>query len=179
MRGIYCIVGPSGSGKTTVAKALAARHNYRVLGSYTDRAPRFEGEEGHTFLSPSEYDKLTGIVAETFFDNHRYCATSEQIDNNDIYIVDPKGIITLKERYKGSKNIFVIYLSLDSEKCRERMLADNRPEQSVDERIEHDKAAFAQALSMANAIVNADRTREEVAYTVNRLIQRQEDRYDA
>ena len=58
MKNIYLIVGPSGSGKTMVANRLEEKYRLKQVLSYTERPPRFEGEGGHTFVTPEEFDKL-------------------------------------------------------------------------------------------------------------------------
>lgn len=52
MKNIYLIVGPSGSGKTMVANRLEEKYRLKQVLSYTERPPRFEGEGGHTFVTP-------------------------------------------------------------------------------------------------------------------------------
>ena len=56
MKNIYCIAGPSGSGKTTIAEELKKRYGMKVLESYTTRAPRYEGETGHIFVTPKKFN---------------------------------------------------------------------------------------------------------------------------
>lgn len=56
MKNIYLIVGPSGSGKTMVANRLEEKYRLKQVLSYTERPPRFEGEGGHTFVTPEEFD---------------------------------------------------------------------------------------------------------------------------
>lgn len=162
MSSIFCILGPSGVGKTSLAYAIQKAINAKVLQSYTDRKPRFEGEEGHTFVTPGEYDKLTGIVAETLFDDHRYCATAQQIDENDVYVVDIKGICTLRQRYKGLKKIVVLFLEAPASVCIERMRAEGRPESFISERAAHDILAFKGAKEMASFVLDASKSKEDV-----------------
>ena len=162
MNKIFCILGPSGVGKTSLAYAIQEVTGARVLSSYTDRPPRSEHEKGHTFVSKAEYDKLSNKVAETLFDNHRYCATAQQIDENDIYVVDIKGIHTLRERYQGKKEIIVIFLEAPASTCIERMLRDGRDERAVSERAAHDLLAFANARELATFTIDASKSREEV-----------------
>ena len=121
MKNIYLIVGCSGSGKTTITEQLEQKYGLKSIQSYTTRKPRYDGESGHTFVSDEEFDKLTDMVAYTEFAGNRYCATVEQVENNDLYIIDPKGVDFFMESYKGSKTPKVIFISSDMTTRYERM----------------------------------------------------------
>ena len=55
------------------------------------------------------------------FDEYNNCATSEQVENNDLYIIDPKGIDFFMKSYKGGKIPKVIYINSDMTTRYERM----------------------------------------------------------
>ena len=118
---IFLIVGCSGSGKTTITEQLEQKYGMKSIQSYTTRQPRYNGETGHIFISDEEFDKLTDMVAYTEFAGNRYCATAEQVENNDLYIIDPKGIDFFMKSYKGSKTPKVIFISSDMTTRYERM----------------------------------------------------------
>ena len=119
---IFLIVGCSGSGKTTITEQLEQKYGLKSIQSYTTRKPRYDGESGHTFVSDEEFDKLTDIVAYTEFAGNRYCATVEQVENNDLYIIDPKGIDFFMKSYKGSKTPKIIFISSNLTTRYERMV---------------------------------------------------------
>ena len=121
MNNIFLIVGCSGSGKTTITEQLEQRYGLKSIQSYTTRAKRSENETGHIFVSDKEFDKLTNLVGYTEFAGNRYCATAEQVENNDLYIIDPKGVDFFMESYKGSKTPKVIFISSDMTTRYERM----------------------------------------------------------
>lgn len=122
MNNIYLIVGKSGSGKTTIVKSLENHYNLKSIQSYTTRPKRYEDETGHIFITDKEYDRLTHVVASTEFDGYRYCATADQIENSDLYIIDPAGIDSIRAFYEGNKNLKVIYISSDVTTRHERMI---------------------------------------------------------
>lgn len=95
---LYLFVGKSASGKTTIANMLET-DGYTQVSSYTTRAPRYEGEIGHTFISEEEYDKLENIIASTLYNGYRYCTTLEQLQKVDLYVVDIEGVRTLMDNY--------------------------------------------------------------------------------
>lgn len=150
MNNIYLIVGCSGSGKTTIANALEEKYKLKSIQSYTTRPKRSDSETGHIFISDEEYDKLENIVACTEFCNYRYCATAEQINESDLYVIDPAGIESLKAFYKGDKRFKVIYIKSDITTRYERMRfrsqkSGNTYLEAVEEslsRIVHDSAKF-------------------------------------
>ena len=119
---IFLIVGCSGSGKTTITEQLEQKYGLKSIQSYTTRKPRYDGETGHTFVSDEEFDKLTDMVAYTEFASNRYCATAEQVDNNDLYIIDPKGVDFFMKAYKGSKTPKIIFISSNLTTRYERMI---------------------------------------------------------
>ena len=118
---IFLITGCSGSGKTTITEQLEMKYGLKSIQSYTTRAKRSENETGHIFVSDKEFDNLTNLVGYTVFAGNRYCATAEQVENNDLYIIDPKGVDFFMESYKGSKTPKVIFISSDMTTRYERM----------------------------------------------------------
>ena len=118
---IFLIVGCSGSGKTTITEQLEQKYGLKAIQSYTTRQPRYDGETGHIFVSDEEFNELTDMVGYTEFAGNRYCATAEQVENDDLYIIDPKGIDFFMKLYKGSKTPKVIFISSDMTTRYERM----------------------------------------------------------
>ena len=119
---IFLIVGCSGSGKTTITEQLEQKYGLKSIQSYTTRKPRYEGETGHIFISDEEFNKLTDMVAYTEFAGNRYCAIAEQVENNDLYIIDPKGVDFFMKAYKGSKTPKIIFISSNLTTRYERMV---------------------------------------------------------
>ena len=107
---ITLLVGKSGSGKTTIANTLKS-FGYKQINSYTTRKPRIPNEEGHIFLTDAEFNQLTDLVGYTEYGGNRYCATSKQVDENNIYVIDPAGVTYFKEKYSGVKDVIVIYIN--------------------------------------------------------------------
>ena len=118
---IFLIIGCSGSGKTTITEQLEKRYGLKSIQSYTTRPKRYDDETGHTFVTDDEFDKLTDRVGYTEFTGNRYCATAEQVENNDLYIIDPKGVDFFMKAYKGSKTPKIIFINSDLTTRYERM----------------------------------------------------------
>ena len=122
MKNIYLIVGCSGSGKTTITEQLEMKYGLKSIQSYTTRPPRYDGETGHTFISNQEFDELTDMVAYTEFAGNRYCATAEQVENNDLYVIDPNGVDYFIKSYKGKKTPKIIFIDSDLTTRYDRMV---------------------------------------------------------
>lgn len=119
---IFLIIGCSGSGKTTITEQLEKRYGIKSIQSYTTRPPRYDGETGHTFVSNEKFDELTDRVGYTEFAGNRYCATSEQVEDNDLYVIDPKGVDFFMNAYKGSKKPEIIFIDSDLTTRYDRMV---------------------------------------------------------
>lgn len=118
---IFLIVGCSGSGKTSITEQLEKRYGLKSIQSYTTRPKRYDDETGHTFVSNEEFDKLADMVGYTEFAGNRYCATAEQVENNNLYVIDPKGVDFFMKAYNGSKTPKVIFINSDLTTRYERM----------------------------------------------------------
>ena len=77
-------------------------------------------------IAPSSSGKTSigNLLKEKYnitFDEYNNCATAEQVENNDLYIIDPKGVDFFMKSYKGSKTPKVIFISSDMTTRYERM----------------------------------------------------------
>ena len=166
---IVLLCGKSGSGKTTVANYLEEKYGWKSVVSYTDRAMRSPDEKGHIFVTPERFDMIPRkeMVAYTEFSGHRYCATRAQVESSDIYVIDPRGILEFKERYKGSKTPVIIYLSASDKLLSFRMQARGDSEDEVLKRIAHDRKAFRGAAKMADRRISVSgKTPEDIAKAI-------------
>ena len=89
---LFLIVGKSASGKDTLAQELTNRGLSQVI-SRTDRDARYDGEDTHIFVSKDlakqEYEQA---IAKTEISGNKYYALAEDIEDKDVYIIDPKGL---------------------------------------------------------------------------------------
>ena len=69
-------------------------------------------EIGHTFVSDNEFSNLKDICAYGEFGGYKYCATKEQIDNSDLYVIDAQGVEYFKKYYHGKRKPVVVYISV-------------------------------------------------------------------
>ena len=106
---LFCILGASASGKSTLVQKLEIELNMKQIASYTTRPPRYEGE---AFVTEEEFQSLSDIVAYNYYLDNHYGVTSQQIDDeaHDLYVVDQTGLNELKEKYKGDRKIYSVYI---------------------------------------------------------------------
>lgn len=149
---LILLVGPSGSGKTTIADILEKEHGMKQLRSYTTRKPRYDGEDGHIFVSDEEFDKLGNIIAYTEFDGYRYCATAQQANEADVYIIDPRGIREL-DRSKIDRDIIIVGVSVPEGTRIVRMLKRGDDRDAVHKRLINDMRMFDHYLDLCNYVV--------------------------
>ena len=149
---IALFVGPSGSGKTTIANYLIDNFGLSQIDSYTTRPRRYPGEPGHTYITDEEFDRLTDMVAYTDFDGKRYCATTQQVEENDIYVVDVAGVEYFKEHYHGSKAVYVFYFLANAQELQQRMILRGDGGLDIARRIQNDAIMFENAEERLKAL---------------------------
>lgn len=156
---LILLVGKSGSGKSTFQQELVNKWGFRYVQSYTTRPKRYDNETGHIFVTKDEFDAIENKVAYTKFNGYEYCATKEQLDECNIYIIDPKGIKNLKQNY-DNKFLFVVYLDANEYNCTQRMLMRGDEVEKVEERIKHDRKAFKNV--KFNCVLNANKAIDNI-----------------
>lgn len=109
---LICVMGETCSGKDTYISRLCSEYPelFKAIVSYTDRPMRSTEKDGreHWFLSKEEFTKkyesskalaYTKIQAEGNDDGYRYMATLDQLDECNVYCIDPNGVQYLKENF--------------------------------------------------------------------------------
>ena len=123
------IVGRTGSGKDYLANKLCETYDLKILKSYTTRPKRTENEDTHIFINildsiMYERDK----VAKTIINGYEYFATKQQVEECDVYLIDPNGIDVLLENMSDSEFVIIYASALDSmrlDKAVSRISTDN------------------------------------------------------
>lgn len=150
---IALIVGRSGAGKTSIVEALEKQHGFKSVQSYTTRPKRSENETGHVFITEEEFDQLKDICAYVKYNGYRYCATSEQVNNSSLYVIDPDGIDYFKKHYTGRKKVFIIYIDCPWYTRLHRMIKRGDNFKQALKRIVLDRKVFANCKNKANFII--------------------------
>lgn len=140
---IVLIVGKSGSGKSSICNYLSHKFGLKELKSYTTRPKRNNMDFSHEFITNEEFDKLTDICAYTEFDSNRYCATSAQVDESDLYVIDPDGVKFFLSEYKGKKVPMVVYINCEEYALLCHMIKRGDSSEDMMRRLDHDRVAFS------------------------------------
>lgn len=126
---LFCIIGRTSSGKTSLTKEVAKQLNLKVVKSYTTRPLRpgeIEEESDHYFISEEEYPNYKNdIVAYTEINGYRYFTTKKELEDCDLYVIDPKGYYMLQFKVCDGKiqkhnPIIPIYIALEHNIARKR-----------------------------------------------------------
>lgn len=141
---VIAVVGESGSGKTQLCRELELEFGIPQVKSFTTRPKRTPDEEGHLFVDDAEFDLLEPI-AYTEFGGHRYCATFDQLDRENLYVVDEAGLdCLLKDDRIEVKSIRV--------SCNKT----ERVERAGEERVKRDEGMFNKPHSLFDASWRTD-----------------------
>lgn len=167
---IVMLVGVSGCGKSTIANKLYEEYGLTSINSYTTRKPRYDGELGHVFISDEEFDNIpeSDMVAYTEFAGNRYCATQHQLEENDIYIIDPTGLINMN-RNICSKKIITVYIIANEEECLKRMIERGNSKEEAWQRIYNDRTEFAKMKNVDVDCFLSNNSVEDLNYAVQKI----------
>lgn len=152
------LVGRAASGKDFIRKKFESR-GFRYAVSYTTRPPR-EGEidgQDYIFISPEKAQEM--IENDEFyeyveFNGWIYGTTRDQFDEDDVFIMTPSGLAHVDE--DSRKKSFVIFIDIDEEIRRKRMMERDMPGDSVERRIEADRKDFENFTNYDIRITNHD-----------------------
>lgn len=165
---LFCIVGRSGTGKTTLAENLETRTAMRQVYSYTTRPQRYEGETGHTFITEEEYQRMDPetIAALNQYNGYTYFATTKQLFQKMLYVVDIPGLKQVKENYHFGR-IITIGLTGSRDVLADRMKDRGDSHEQIQRRLDLDDVEFSSVPEQADILINTDLyTTEEVVEKV-------------
>lgn len=175
MHTVFCIIGRSASGKSSITKEVAKRLGLKILKSYTTR-PMRPGEtpetSDHIFIT-SEQVAQYNHVAYTKINDYEYFATQEQLDECDLYIIDPKGFYELYSNVSKDTRLIPVYITLPQRIARSRALQRGDDISVWDERYSNENdqfTAFEDRLSTEPVLQN-DGTFEDAVEKMIEIIQ--------
>lgn len=160
---LYLLIGRSASGKTTIANMLEEKYGYKSVSSYTTRPPRYDGEVGHIFIDDSTFDQLGELAGFVEYNGYRYGTTMQQVDEADIYVIDPIGAEYLLDKYIN-RPICIIYFDASIPTRIHRMIYRGDTDRVIVRRLLQDEEYDWQNKleSMAWKQVNLENKRVEV-----------------
>lgn len=136
---LFLFLGKSSSGKSTIADMMESKYGYNQVWSYTTRPMRTDNEKYHTFVSESDFNNLGELVAYSYYNNHHYGTTVEQLDKCDIYVVDVPGIQSLLQKYKTERPLCIIYFDAGVYTRICRMIDRHDSDAAIISRLLHDE----------------------------------------
>lgn len=105
---LVLVVAKSGVGKSYIVNKICEDFNKREVISRTTRKPRFQNESTHVFVSNEQADKeFNNSIAKTIFDRNRYYTLEEDLVEKDIYIIDPRGVKSMKDKGVDFKTVYI------------------------------------------------------------------------
>ena len=122
---LLCIMGRTSSGKDTLVSKLCERTGLTAITSYTTRPRRTNEGNTHIFSTKEEYEQMraTGnIAAYTNIAGNDYWTTIEQLYQHSIYIIDPKGVETLRQLNLPNLRLVTVYINTPDDIRKERAL---------------------------------------------------------
>lgn len=135
---LYLLIGQSASGKTTIANMLTEKYEYKSVSSYTTRPPRYDGEVGHIFVDDTTFDQLGELAGFVEYNGYRYGTTMQQVDDADIYVIDPIGAEYLLDKYTD-RPICIIYFDASIPTRIHRMIDRGDSDNSIIRRLLQDE----------------------------------------
>ena len=122
---LLCIMGRTSCGKDTLVGRLCERTGLTAITSYTTR-PRRTGEgDTHIFSTRDVYEKMQvegNVAAFTEIAGNIYWTTVDQLYQHTVYIIDPKGVETLRKLNLPNLRLVTIYINTPDDVRKERAL---------------------------------------------------------
>ena len=112
---LLCIIGKSASGKDFLTNKLCERTGLKQIISYTTRERRANEGDTHIFISDEEYQQLqddSQIAAFTQIGPYKYCCTVEQLYENDLYVIDYRGLQYLRELNLPNLRLVTVFINV-------------------------------------------------------------------
>lgn len=136
------IVGRTASGKSTLGHKLEMA-GFNLVKSYTTREKRNDKDIDHIFISKEKAKTFKNKVATTDINSNHYFATAEQIEENDYYIVDPKGIYELLENMPDTM-FRIYYIKANEEDRKNKFISRGGTEEEFEKRNKAEDESFTE-----------------------------------
>ena len=171
---LLLIVGRTASGKDSLVGKLCERTNLKAVTSYTTR-PRRENEgETHIFTTEEMYEQMQTegkVAAYTQISGYHYWTTINQLYENDLYIIDYKGIQTLRELDLPNIRFVTVFVNVPDDIREERALKKRKDNKLVFRKRSLDEAAqFREMLKNADFDYSVSNIELPKAYSVLKWI---------
>lgn len=127
---LMCVMAESAAGKDRLVNELCNRNHLTQLISYTTRARRANEGDTHIFVDEETYQQMkddNNIAAYTYINGNHYWSTINQLYESDFYVIDPRGIESLKALNLPKLHLITVYVNVpeDIRKERARLRGDD------------------------------------------------------
>lgn len=127
---LMCIMAESAAGKDKLVNELCNRNHLTQLISYTTRARRANEDDTHIFVDEETYQQMkddNNIAAYTYINSNHYWSTINQLYESDFYVIDPRGVESLKALNLPNLHLVTVYVNVpeDIRKERARLRGDD------------------------------------------------------
>lgn len=162
------LVGKSGCGKTSIERRLQ-KMGFSPIVSYTTREKR-KGEirgQAYNFVTRPDFATLErkGYFLETStFNGNRYGAAKKDFTDNAVVVLDLNGLRVVEEYFAGAQALPIVsfFIEADEEELKRRMKNRGDSEDSILDRLEHDKREFSEARKQVTHVIQNDDLEESV-----------------
>ena len=122
---LLCVMGRTSCGKDTLVSKLCERTGMTAITSYTTRPRRTNEGDTHIFSNREEYETMLAdgnIAAYTEIAGNMYWTTIGQLYEHSVYIIDYKGIETLRQLNLPNLRLVTIFINTPDDVRRDRAL---------------------------------------------------------
>ena len=122
---LLCILGRTSCGKDTLVSKLCERTGLTAITSYTTRPRRSNEGDTHIFSNKEEYERMQrdgNVAAYTEIAGNIYWTTVDQLYQHSVYIIDPKGVDTLRQLDLPNLRLVTVYINTPDNVRKERAL---------------------------------------------------------
>lgn len=171
---LLCIMGRTACGKDSIVNKLCERTNFTAITSYTTRPRREDEGDTHIFTTKDVYEQMKedgNVAAYTEIAGNIYWTTVDQLYNNDVYIIDPIGVKTLRELNLPNLRLVTVFINTP-DKIREDRALNNRGDDKQTFRVRDfaERTQFRDMLKDANFDYAISNINFPKAYSVLRWI---------
>ena len=120
---LMCVMAESAAGKDRLVNELCNRNHLTQLISYTTRARRANEDDTHIFVDEETYQQMkddNNIAAYTYINGNHYWSTINQLYESDFYVIDPRGVESLKALNLPNLHLVTVYVNVPEDVRKER-----------------------------------------------------------
>lgn len=120
---LMCVMAESAAGKDKLVNELCNRNHLTQLISYTTRARRANEDDTHIFVDEETYQQMkddNNIAAYTYINGNHYWSTINQLYESDFYVIDPRGVESLKALNLPNLHLVTVYVNVPEDVRKER-----------------------------------------------------------